>query len=179
MTPSELEKAGKLLFGEQWQSNLAQKLGIDSRRVRFWMSGERPIKDFVRTEVTKLLEENQIEINKFLTDFENEQANIFNHDYVMIVHRMFETLKLKSDVADKLCTKDSIACVPTQRLVDKCLDNQKKDKPTPDIICFLKDGFWHADLLTKYNREKDETIFWDAIIYTDGKFVYDLIAHEA
>ena len=35
----------------------------------------------------------------------------------------------------------------------------EKDAPTPSIICFLKDGVWHADLLTKYNRSKDETIF--------------------
>ena len=179
MNSVELEKAGKLLFGEQWQSNLAEKLNIDSRRVRHWMSGTRLIPHFVNIEITKLLEENQIEINQFLIDFDNEQAQLVNHDYVMIVHRMFEALKLKSEVEDKLVTRDNIACVPTHRLVDKCLDNKEKDKPTPDIICFLKNGFWHADLKTKYNKQKDETIFWDAVIYTNGKFSYDLIAHEA
>lgn len=179
MNSVELEKAGKLLFGEQWQSNLAEKLNIDSRRVRHWMAGTRSIPHFVNIEVAKLLEENQVEIKKFLIDFDNEQSQLVNHDYVMIVHRMFEALKLKADVEDKLFTRDNIACIPTQRLVDECLSKKEKDMPTPSIICFLKDGVWHADLLTKYNRSKDETIFWDAVIYTNGKFSYDLIAHEA
>lgn len=179
MNTVELEKAGKLLFGEQWQSNLADKLGIDSRRVRHWIAGTRSIPHFVNVEVTKLLEENQIEINQFLTDFDDEQSKLVNHEYVMIVHRMFETLKLKSDVEDKLFTKDNIACIPTQRLVDKCLSNKEKDASTPRIICFLKDNVWYADLLTKYNKQRDETIFWDAVMYKDGKFSYDLIAHEA
>ena len=95
MNSVELEKAGKLLFGEQWQSNLAEKLNIDSRRVRHWMAGTRSIPHFVNIEVAKLLEENQVEIKQFLIDFDNEQSQLVNHDYVMIVHRMFETLKLK------------------------------------------------------------------------------------
>lgn len=177
MNSAELEKAGKLLFGEQWQSNLAQKLNIDSRRIRHWMAGTRPIPFFVGDEVAKLLEENQIQIKDFLTSFDNEQAEITNNEYYMLVNKLFNKLKLTSE-SDDLLTKNTVACLPTQRLVDKYFDNEKKGKPAPDFICFLKNGIWHADLLTKYNRQKDETIFYEALLYTDGTFRYDLVAHE-
>lgn len=36
-----LARAGALLYGERWQSELARALGVGDRRVREWVSGDR------------------------------------------------------------------------------------------------------------------------------------------
>lgn len=58
MTPEQLKNAGELLFGNQWQSDLARALEVDSRRVRDWLQQRRPIPDGVKSEVIDLLLKN-------------------------------------------------------------------------------------------------------------------------
>ena len=54
--PAELALAGQALYGERWQTDLARDLGIsDARRVRQWMSGDRPIPTGVWADITRLL----------------------------------------------------------------------------------------------------------------------------
>lgn len=43
MTPDELEKAGRKLFGEHWQTRMADTLEVNPRTVRRWASGESRI----------------------------------------------------------------------------------------------------------------------------------------
>lgn len=66
MNINELEKAGKLLYGEHWQSELARNLNIDSRRIRHYMAGTRPIPEFVGVEVIELLKNKIKDINLYL-----------------------------------------------------------------------------------------------------------------
>ena len=61
MTPEELKKAGELLFGNQWQSDLARALDVDSRRVRDWLQERRPIPVGVKAEIIELLRKNSLE----------------------------------------------------------------------------------------------------------------------
>ena len=61
MTPEELRKAGELLFGNQWQSDLARALEVDSRRVRDWLQERRPIPVGVKVEIIELLRKNSLE----------------------------------------------------------------------------------------------------------------------
>lgn len=58
MTPEQLKSAGELLFGNQWQSDLARALEVDSRRVRDWLQERRPIPAGVKSEVIELLRKN-------------------------------------------------------------------------------------------------------------------------
>lgn len=58
MTPEQLKSAGELLFGNQWQSDLARALEVDSRRVRDWLQERRPIPAGVKSEVIELLLKN-------------------------------------------------------------------------------------------------------------------------
>lgn len=51
MTPEQLKQAGELLFGNQWQSDLARALDVDARRVRDWLQERRPIPVGVKNEV--------------------------------------------------------------------------------------------------------------------------------
>lgn len=68
MTIEQLEQAGRLLYGDQWQSALARALDVDNRTVRRWVSGESAIKDAIRDEITELLTTNQKEIGEYLAD---------------------------------------------------------------------------------------------------------------
>lgn len=52
----ELTQFGKLLYGEQWQTNLARELKLsDARRIRAWLSGERKIPVGVWCDIADLL----------------------------------------------------------------------------------------------------------------------------
>ncbi|MBO1529635.1 transcriptional regulator [Psychrobacter sp. F1192] len=68
MTIEQLGQAGRLLYGDQWQSALARALDVDNRTVRRWASGESAIKDAIRDEITELLTTNQKEIGEYLAD---------------------------------------------------------------------------------------------------------------
>ena len=66
MTIDQLTTAGQLLYGDQWQANLARSLNVDVRRIRHWTAGTRPISDFVDKEVKQLLIDKQKKIDDFL-----------------------------------------------------------------------------------------------------------------
>lgn len=51
MTPKQLEAAGRELYGEQWQTPLADALGVSDRTVRRWLAGDRAIPDGLAAEL--------------------------------------------------------------------------------------------------------------------------------
>ncbi|SHH52802.1 hypothetical protein [Ferrimonas marina] len=58
-----LQRVGLALYGKQWQTRLAEGLGLsDARRVRQWMAGERPIPEGVWADLENLLADRQQEI---------------------------------------------------------------------------------------------------------------------
>lgn len=58
MTPNQLRQAGELLYGNQWQSDLARALEVDARRVRDWLQERRPIPIGVKSEIIQFLKKN-------------------------------------------------------------------------------------------------------------------------
>ena len=53
-----LISTGQLLFGERWQTELARALGLsDGRRIRQWLSGDRPIPVGIWDDLRELLED--------------------------------------------------------------------------------------------------------------------------
>ncbi|ENW81326.1 hypothetical protein F909_02617 [Acinetobacter sp. ANC 3929] len=58
LTPEQLKQAGELLYGNQWQSDLARAINVDSRRIRQWISGQRPIPVGLWQEIIELLKNN-------------------------------------------------------------------------------------------------------------------------
>lgn len=50
-----LSRAGSLLFGDRWQSDLARALNVGDRRVREWLAGDRSIPAGVWPEIAGLI----------------------------------------------------------------------------------------------------------------------------
>lgn len=66
MTPDTLRAIGEALYGERWQSDTARLLGVDSRRVRQWMAGERPIPAGITPELLSALRDRRVVIDGLL-----------------------------------------------------------------------------------------------------------------
>ncbi|MDO4434584.1 MAG: hypothetical protein Q4B82_08410 [Alysiella sp.] len=73
MTTDQLIQAGQALYGEQWQSNLARSLNIDSRRIRQWLKGERPLPPWLAHELVRLLQHNIHQCQACLSQIEMQQ----------------------------------------------------------------------------------------------------------
>lgn len=61
LTADELREAGSILYGNQWQTDLARAINVDSRRVRDWLQGRRPIPLGVKHELIALLLKNSFD----------------------------------------------------------------------------------------------------------------------
>ena len=57
MTPSDLRIIGEALYGPRWQTPLADDLGVASRTVRAWLSGDRTISAGVAADIRALAEQ--------------------------------------------------------------------------------------------------------------------------
>jgi len=68
--PEQLERAGKLLYGDRWQSDLARALGVGDRRVREWASGDRRPPAGVWADIAALLRQRQQEGIALLQELE-------------------------------------------------------------------------------------------------------------
>jgi hypothetical protein len=56
MTPEQLTGYGRLLYGAEWQTPLAEALGVADRTVRRWVGGDSPIPAGIPAELLELLE---------------------------------------------------------------------------------------------------------------------------
>ena len=59
--PEQLSRAGALLFGDRWQTDLARALGVNDRRVREWVAGSRKPSAGVWADIAALLRQRQSE----------------------------------------------------------------------------------------------------------------------
>ena len=74
MNINQIQQAGRLLYGDLWQSNLARSLSVDDRTVRRWASGESAIKQSIANEIIELLKNNQSQINQFIEKMESNKG---------------------------------------------------------------------------------------------------------
>ncbi|WP_272197619.1 transcriptional regulator [Acinetobacter baumannii] len=80
MTPDQLRQAGSLLYGQSWQTDFARAIDIDPRRVRQWLTGDRPIPLNLWEEVVKLLQEKSKD-TAALADELNKQFLLFEKSH--------------------------------------------------------------------------------------------------
>lgn len=69
--PAALEKIGQALYGPRWQTDISKDLDLsDARRVRQWMSGERPIPPGVWADLGALAARRQMLLAEIVRDFQ-------------------------------------------------------------------------------------------------------------
>lgn len=54
MTPTDLRAAGEALYGPQWQSALAESLGVNRRTIRRWLSGQFQVPDSIGADLRSI-----------------------------------------------------------------------------------------------------------------------------
>lgn len=73
LTPADLERAGVTLFGERWQADLTDALGLtDTARIRQMLTGRRPVPPGVAAEIMALLRQKSSEAAALATELERE-----------------------------------------------------------------------------------------------------------
>ena len=87
MTPDELATAGRALYGERWQTSLANDLHVSDRTMRRWLTGEFPIPAGVVTELRSVLVERLSTIGGMVPYTVNPRDRTVFHS---VVHSAFE-----------------------------------------------------------------------------------------
>lgn len=68
-----LVEIGQALYGRQWQTDLSRALGLrDARRVRQWLSGDRPVPAGIWVDLEEILKQRQDEISSILKKLKSE-----------------------------------------------------------------------------------------------------------
>ena len=71
----ELQEAGRALYGDRWQTDLTRELGLkDARRIRQWMSEDRPIPAGVWAQIAQLLRSRGFQALALASKFEKAPA---------------------------------------------------------------------------------------------------------
>lgn len=72
-----LTSAGKALYGERWQTDLSYALGYaDARRIRQWLSGDRPIPETIYADLSELLVSHKATIDDCLCEIQDHQLEL-------------------------------------------------------------------------------------------------------
>ena len=70
-SPKNLEKCGKLLYGQNWKRQLARTLGIKNpTRIKDWLNSRYDIPEGVWADVIALLKQRNIDIKRVLREIE-------------------------------------------------------------------------------------------------------------
>lgn len=68
MTPAELELRGQLLYGRQWQGDLARNIGVSTMSVTRWKTGRTKIKPEIESKIADLLAKRALLIRSLIAD---------------------------------------------------------------------------------------------------------------
>lgn len=74
MTPTDLRRIGEALYGERWQTPLANALGVADRTVRRWVAGDSAIPDGVRDDLAALLANRATELRRLAGELRRRAA---------------------------------------------------------------------------------------------------------
>lgn len=63
-----IKRAGEALFGNQWQTPLAEALGVSDRTMRRWVSGETPVPTGVLDDIERAAHGRVADIYAFMAE---------------------------------------------------------------------------------------------------------------
>lgn len=70
--PEHLERAGRLLYGDRWQTDLSRDIGVADRTVRSWIARERGIPAGVWADIAALLRQRSNEGLALLAELDHQ-----------------------------------------------------------------------------------------------------------
>lgn len=82
MKKEMLISAGSAFFGKQWQSELAENLGINSRTIRYWVAGKRKVPSGLESELIAIGEVRKAQIKNAINLLKSEQIRTFSNSVV-------------------------------------------------------------------------------------------------
>ena len=74
MNKELLIKTGEAAFGANWQADLAKKIEVSARSIRYWVSGERQMPN-LNNELIVLLNERKAKIDSVINELKINQKN--------------------------------------------------------------------------------------------------------
>ena len=74
MNKELLIKTGEAAFGANWQTDLAKKLEVSARSIRYWVSGERQVPN-LNNELVVLLNERKAKIDSVISELKSTKKN--------------------------------------------------------------------------------------------------------
>jgi len=86
-TPDELAATGRALYGDRWQTALAQDLHVSDRTMRRWLAGNFGIPDAVATELRAVLVERLKTIGGLVQYTVNPRENTIFHSVTYAAFR--------------------------------------------------------------------------------------------
>lgn len=87
MTPCELELRGRLLYGRQWQKDLAHNIGVSRQTVAEWKCGRAKIKPCVEKKIEELIAKRARMLRSMIAS--NQTENLENHDKTSHISKVF------------------------------------------------------------------------------------------
>lgn len=68
MDASIIKRAGEALFGNQWQTPLAEALGVSDRTMRRWTAGDTPVPRGVLDDIERVARQRVADIYQFMAE---------------------------------------------------------------------------------------------------------------
>lgn len=68
MSPDELEAIATMIYGPQWQTPLAEFLGVSDRLVRYWITEERSIPDDIASKLMRAIDGKRVSLHYAAND---------------------------------------------------------------------------------------------------------------
>lgn len=74
MDAALIKRAGEALFGNQWQTPLAEALGVSDRTMRRWVSGDTPVPRGVLDDIERVARQRVADIYAFMAELTSTSA---------------------------------------------------------------------------------------------------------
>lgn len=74
MTPAELAEIGTALFGQRWQTELADAIGVNARTVRRWAVGDTQMDSTMAESIVRVCRERAARLRELAKDLSSART---------------------------------------------------------------------------------------------------------
>jgi hypothetical protein len=145
MIPDELAAAGRVLYGDRWQTSLALDLQVADRTMRRWLAGEMPVPGGVERELRAILIKRAKEIGEivgYVVSFADR--SVFHYPTNAAFH--FDDFGNVMVIYPGIAARDDIPLL-TEGVKKAVRQERERDKDT--AVRFIRASAWW---LTQYHK---------------------------